>query len=238
MKFDLNLLKELLVHGYNSKGTVDPGASVKLSQAGVGLVTNYIEKLALLELVDNPVPLFGKDGKRWIGYSLTEKGRNLIGDDQAMKLAFTDLIGGPKNEISQSIYSLIEECQNAEIRQSYQADFLKTLEEIAICFDHECYIATLSLSGKILEICLKEIVNRLAISIDPNSGIGTLLKKIRESDNEKKYYLDPGLSNIGHIINISRNTAIHANQSIPIPSRDQVIMVIFALRDVVRRVML
>jgi hypothetical protein len=238
MQYDFNLLKELLIHGSTTSGTADPGASRILSQAGVGLVTTYIEKLCFLSLAENPVPLFGRDGKKWIGYSLTEKARGLVDDENAMKHALADLIGGPKNEISQAIYSLIEECQSANLREVYRNDFLRTLEEIAICFDQECYIATLSLSGKILEICLKEIVNRLEITIDPNSGIGTLLKKIRESDNEKKYYLDPGLSNIGHIINISRNTSIHANQSIPIPSRDQVVMVIFALRDVVRRVML
>lgn len=238
MQFDFNLLKELLVHGSTSTGTVDPGSSEILSNAGVGLVTNYIEKLALLELIDNPEPIFGIDGKKWIGYSLTEKGRNLIDDEQALKFTLADLIGGPKNEISQSITSLIEECKTAGLRESYRKDFLKTLEEIAICFDHECYIASLSLSGKILEICLKEILERLGVTIDPNSAIGTLLKKIRETDVARQFYLDPGLQNIANIITVSRNTAIHANQSIPIPSRDQVVMVIFALREVVRRVML
>lgn len=238
MTFDLELLKELLVHGNSTSGTVDPGNSPILSKAGVGLVTNYIEKLALLELVDNPTPMFGKDGKMWIGYSLTEKGKGLIGNDNAMNLALADLIGGPKNEISQAIYSLMEECRTANIRDIYREDFLKTLEEIAICFDHQCYIATLSLSGKILEICLKEILEKLDIAIEQNSGIGSLLKKIRERDLNNKYYLDPGLQNIGNIINTSRNTAIHSNQLIPIPSRDQVIMVLFALRDVVRRFLL
>lgn len=235
MKLDFEIIKELLVQGNLSTGIVDPGKSPILSSAGVGLITNYIQQLALLSLVDKPTPLFGKDGNMWIGYSLTSKGRELVHDEEAMKLAVAELIGGPKNEISQSIYSLLEECRSKEICAAYREDFLKTMEEIAICFDNECYIATLSLSGKILEICLKEILGRFEITIDTNSNIGTLLRKIRESDEDKRYYLDPGLQNIANIINTSRNTAIHANQSIPVPSRDQVIMVLFALRDVVRR---
>lgn len=238
MPFDFNLLKEVLVHGNTSTKTVDPGASEILSNAGLGVVTNYIERLALLELVENPVPMFGRDGNMWIGYTLSQKGRDLIGDDNAMRLALAELIGGPKNEISQSVYLLIEECKKAQLREVYRTDFLKTLEEIAICFDHQCYIATLSLSGKILEICLKEILEKLNVPVDPNSQIGTLLRKISENDKARNFYLDPGLSNISHIIKESRNTAIHAQQAIPIPSRDQVIMVIFALREVVRRVIL
>jgi len=48
-------------------------------------------------------------------------------------------------------------------------------------------------------------------------------------------YLDPTLTNVVNNINISRITAVHAKEKIPIPSRDQAIMVIFATRDVVRR---
>ena len=48
-------------------------------------------------------------------------------------------------------------------------------------------------------------------------------------------YLDPTLTNIANIINESRITAVHAKERIPIPSRDQAVMVIFATRDVVRR---
>jgi hypothetical protein len=49
---------------------------------------------------------------------------------------------------------------------------------------------------------------------------------------------DPNASNllsVANIINTSRITAVHAKEKIPVPSRDQAVMVIFATRDVVRR---
>lgn len=47
--------------------------------------------------------------------------------------------------------------------------------------------------------------------------------------------MDPTLMNVVQIINSSRITAVHAQERVPVPSRDQAIMVIFATRDVVRR---
>jgi hypothetical protein len=63
--------------------------------------------------------------------------------------------------------------------------------------------------------------------------VGTLIKSIRERVPTE--YIDPTLMNVVNIITTSRNTALHAKERIPIPSRDQAIMVIFATRDVVRR---
>jgi len=115
----------------------------------------------------------------------------------------------------------------------YRDDFLKTIDEIRICFDEGCFIAAIGLCGKILEVCLKELLIRNSIQFDPNSGVGTLIKTIRERvPNE---YLDPTLTNVANIINTCRIVAVHAKERIPIPSRDQTIMVIFAIRDVVRR---
>lgn len=63
--------------------------------------------------------------------------------------------------------------------------------------------------------------------------IGNLIRKIREKvPNE---YMDQALEGTASIISKSRNTAVHFNEKIPIPSRDQAIMVIFATRDVISR---
>lgn len=62
--------------------------------------------------------------------------------------------------------------------------------------------------------------------------IGRLLTAVRENVNE---YVDPSLESVGRIISKSRNSAVHFNERIPIPSRDQSIMVIFAMRDIVSR---
>ena len=116
---------------------------------------------------------------------------------------------------------------------TYREDFLKTLDEIRICFDEDCFIAAIGLCGKILEVCLKEVLHRHNVQFDPNAMIGSLIRTRRERAPGE--YLDPSLMNIVNIINMSRITAIHSKEKIPIPSRDQTIMVIFATRDVVLR---
>ena len=232
LKFDI--IKEIVRHGVQSyPGVADPSASEILSGAGVALVTTYIEQLSLLEITTNPTPMFGAKGGMWIGYEVTEKAKELSNSDNALREAVQELIHEKTSEVSESVRSLIEECRLKQINENYKVDFLQTLKEIAICFDNDCFIASIGLCGKILEVCLKEILIRSNVQFDPNAMVGTLLKTIREKvPNE---YVDPSLSSVTNIINTSRITSLHAKERIPIPSRDQAIMVIFATRDVVKR---
>lgn len=139
----------------------------------------------------------------------------------------------PKTEVSEAVAALQTECAQAQINEAYREDFLVTLNEIRICFDDTCFIAAIGLCGKILEVCLKEILQRHNVQYDPNAMVGTLIKAMR--DRVPQEYLDSALTNVVNIINASRITAVHAKERIPVPSRDQAIMVIFATRDVVRR---
>jgi hypothetical protein len=233
LQFDL--IKTIVEHGARSTPgkTVDPSTSPTLRNAGVALVTTYIEQLSLLEIVRDPSPLFGNEGGMWIGYSLTDRGRTLATSEPDLRRAVGALIGGPKTEVSEAVASLQQECNAAEINEIYREDFLKTLDEIRICFDDGCFIAAIGLCGKILEVCMKEILLRHNVQCDPNAMVGTLIRTIRERVPQE--YMDPTLMNVVNIINTSRITAVHAREKIPVPSRDQAIMVIFATRDVVRR---
>ncbi len=74
---------------------------------------------------------------------------------------------------------------------------------------------------------------RHGVQFDPNAMVGTLIRAVRERVPGE--YLDPNLANVANIINVSRITAVHARESIPVPSRDQAAMVIYATRDVVLR---
>lgn len=213
--------------------TVDPSNSADLRDAGVALVTTYIEQLSLVGIVGDPKPLFGANGGMWIGYSLTDRGREVAKAEPELRRAVAELTGGPKTEVSEAVSFLLEDCRKARLNEFYRDEFLKTLDEIRICFDEGCFIAAIGLCGKILEVCLKEILLRNGQQFDFNAGVGSLIKMIRERvPNE---YLDPTLMNVANIINTSRITAVHAKERIPIPSRDQAIMVIFATRDVVTR---
>jgi hypothetical protein len=233
LKFDL--IKAIVEHGARSgfHDTVDPSTSPALRNAGVALVTTYIEQLSLLGIVRDPAPLFGAEGGMWIGYRLSDRGRELAASEPSLRRAVGEITGGPKTEVSESVASLQQECNEAQINEIYRDDFLKSLDEIRICFDEGCFIAAIGLCGKILEVCLKEILLRHNIQFDPNAMVGTLIKSIRERVPGE--YMDPTLMNVVNIINTSRITAVHAKERIPIPSRDQAIMVIFATRDIVRR---
>lgn len=233
LQFDL--INAIVEHGALSAPdeTVDPSTSATLHNAGVALVSTYIEQLSLLGIVRDPLPLFGAKGGMWIGYRLSDRGRELAASESDLRRAVGELTGGPKTEVSEAVASLQRECTQAQINDIYRDDFLKTIDEIRICFDEGCFIAAIGLCGKILEVCLKEILMRHNINPDPNAMVGKLIKSIRERVPGE--YMDPTLMNVVNIINTSRITAVHAKERIPVPSRDQAIMVIFATRDVVRR---
>jgi hypothetical protein len=235
LSLDYSIIKAVMELGlkYKPGESVDPSTSKILSQAGTGMVTSYIEQLSLIALLHNPEPIFGADGGMWIAYQLTEKGRELAKSDDNLRYAVADLIGGDRSEISRSVRDLYVECKKSGIQETYRDDFLRTLEEIAICFDNACYIAVNSLCGKILEITLKEILNRNGIQFENQFTAGKLIYLVREKvPNE---YVDESIMNILNVINISRNSSIHSKEKIPVPSRDQTIMVIFAVRDLLRR---
>lgn len=229
------LIKEIVAHGARTAtgDSVDPSTSAMLAQAGTAMLTTYLEQLSLLNIICDPHPIFGSKGGMWIAYRLTEKGLNLSRSKDDLRQAVAVLTGDARSEVSQAVRSLFEECRGKNINENYKIEFLRTIEEIAICFDDECYIAAIGLCGKILEVVLKEILIRHGVGFDSNMMVGPLIRLIREKVPDE--YLDPSLGNVTNIINTSRITAVHAKERIPIPSRDQAIMVIFAMRDVVRR---
>lgn len=234
MKLNQDIIREIIRLGAeNSSTIIDPSKSDLLKNAGVAPVTAYIEKLSLLELVKDAQPIFGKNGGMWIGYTLSEKGFKCGADKEYFEEVLSTLEENPINEVSQSVIDLVEICKKSAINPNYKDDFIKTLQEVSICFQHECFIATIALCGKLLEVCLKEILFRNDINSDNVFMLGNLIKKVKSDvPNE---YLDPSLENLAGIISKSRNTAIHFGERVPIPSRDQAVMVIFATRDVMTR---
>jgi len=234
MNLNEEIIKEIIRLGSeNSSTLIDPSISEILVNAGVATVTAHIEKLSLLELIKDAQPLFGKKGGMWIGYSLSEMGIRCGADAEFFKKLLSTLEEKPTNEVSNSVTNLVALCRDSPINPNFKEDYLKTLQEISICFQHECYIATIALCGKILEVCLKEILFRNNINSDNIFMLGPLIRTVRtQVPNE---YLDRSLENLAGIISKSRNTAIHYGEKVPIPSRDQAVMVIYATRDIVTR---
>jgi len=138
LKFDI--IKSMIEAGADTESgeTVDPSFYPVLGEAGVALVTTYVEQLSLIGLVRDPQPVSGENGGMWIGFSLTESGRKLAGADRELRRAVAPLIGGPKTEVSEAVVELLTECREAGINEIYQEDFLKSLDQVRICFDSEC----------------------------------------------------------------------------------------------------
>jgi hypothetical protein len=117
----------------------------------------------------------------------------------------------------------------------YREDFVQTLGELEACLGSESYVAVLCLAGKCLELALKLRFHERGIVVDEGLGLGRLIAKLREVPDE---YVDPGLGNVANVINQSRIPAVHAKQAVPIPSREQAMMVVNAVLDFLKRTVL
>jgi hypothetical protein len=225
------LAQEIIKHGNNDGTLTDPSLSAMLKSNGVAKVTNMIEQLSAFDLIDDAQPGKGADGKGWIFYSLTELAIECKGDADKLRALLIKASEPPLNEIAQAIKDLADLCDGADINPNFKADYVRTLDEIASCFNHDCYIATISLCGKILEISLTDILQRNGIDTSNIRMIGQLIHAARENLNVS--YIDNTLYDVARIISKSRNAAVHFNDQIPVPTRDQAMMVIFATRHFV-----
>lgn len=203
--------------------------------AGNAAIANALEFLGKHAVVADVQPTFDSAG---IGFAYTIS-QQLVHDlttDGAIESHVDALFTGPKTETSETIQELLTGCEHRSINAIYRDDLLASLRELEVCFLGDCFIACLALSGKILEICLKQVMLDHNIPFDDTWMIGTLLKKLREAACEK--YIDQSLGDIANIINKSRIPAVHAKEKIPVPSREQAVMVIHAVADTIKRTIL
>jgi len=236
MIFKEEIFKEILLFGKSKyPNPVDPSKNEILFNAGTPLVTTHLEELSKFGFIKNVFPIFGNNGGMWLSYSLSEEGYKVANDINTLKEYLKHLYPKPTNEVSDAIRNLIKIAEETNINENYKDDFLKTLDEIAKCFDNECYIATISLCGKILETTIHEIFKRNNIETREREFLSNMIERLMNNRENVDDYIDPSLPQIAKIISYSRNGAIHHNERVPIPSRDQAIMVIFALRDIVNR---
>ncbi len=115
----------------------------------------------------------------------------------------------------------------------FSEDLQRSLDELAETLRARCYIAVMCLAGKVLEMCLKLILERSGVRFEDKDGIGTLVGKLRSE--KAAVYVDPGLGQVADIVRQARNPAIHASSDIPVPSREQALMVLQATLDILRR---
>lgn len=231
---------EIIRHGYsiqadNSSQLVEANADPTVRGFGNAAIANVLEMLGGCGVVDEVMPTLGSGGLGF-AYCLNPEVVSQISGGKSIVDIVDDALGGSLNETSAAIGSLLRRCREHPINPVYSDDLLASLAELRICFANECYIACLALSGKLLEICLKQLFLSKGVHFEERWMIGELLKKLRESDPEK--YLDQSLGDIANIINKSRIPAVHSKERVPVPSKEQAQMVISAVVDTMNRTLL
>lgn len=202
---------------------------------GNAAIANSLEFLGGRGIVADVQPTFSHRGLGF-AYRISPQLVEELSSDELISNRIESLFEVPSSETSATLTELLKNCEKTNLNAVYRNDLLASLKELRLCFAYECYIACLALSGKILEICLKQLMMDNNIDFDDNWMIGKLLQKLRESQCEK--YLDQSLPEVANIINKSRIPAVHAKERIPVPSREQAVMVIHAVIDTVNRIII
>jgi len=110
-------------------------------------------------------------------------------------------------------------------------DFLNDLREMTMCLNAQVYRACLAMGGVILERSIKQKLSDLKVPFAKDWMVGKLIGELSNAN----VYVDPSLKNTWNIINAQRIIGVHATEATPIPSRDQALMVMFAVKDTVTR---
>ena len=142
------------------------------------------------------------------------------------KLPFDAIIADLQSWLSK-MDSVIDE--SVELKDDLRND----LREMITCLNANSFRGCLAMAGIVLERILKHFLFRHSIPYSKDSMVGRLLGDIEKSGQ----YVDPTLKNIWNIINAQRIIGVHAKEAVPIPSRDQAIMVVFAVKDSVTRIL-
>jgi len=199
--------------------------------AGNAAVAATLEILGQHGIVTDVQPWIDETG---IGFAYkTARLPDMYAGDNGVAQWVVASLGPSRSDTARAVAELRRDCEMVVTNRTYAEDLLASLGELDACFEHDCYIACLALSGKILEIALKQLLMDHQIQFDDGWMIGRLLRVVRE--NSIPRYLDPSLHQISEIINRSRIPAVHAVERVPVPSREQAAMVINAVIETVRR---
>jgi hypothetical protein len=232
-------IAKLLVHNALATQRADPedyteaNGDPSLKALGNATIANSLERLGGHGIVADVQPTLGEHGMGFV-YRISPNLIDELSSEELVVGLVNGLFDGPRSETSSTLAALLDNCERVAINQVYRDDLLASIKELRICFSQECYIACLSLAGKILEISLKQVLIDNNIEFGDKLMIGQLIGKFQEAHLDQ--YLDQSLSDIANIINKSRIPAVHSKEKIPVPSRDQAAMVIHAVVDTVNRV--
>jgi hypothetical protein len=100
-----------------------------------------------------------------------------------------------------------------------------------VCLNANAFRGCLAMAGVVLERLLGEFLVKRSIHSEKDWMVGKLIGAVEGSGQ----YVDPSLKTIWTLINAQRIIGVHAKDKVPIPSRDQAVMVVFAVKDALNR---
>lgn len=114
-------------------------------------------------------------------------------------------------------------------------DLKNDLREMVVCLNANSFRACLAMAGVVLGRMLKEFLAGRHIDFGADWMAGRLIRAVEDSGQ----YLDPSLKNknVRNLINVQRIIGVHAKEGVPILSRDQAIMVVYAVKDSLSRLL-
>jgi hypothetical protein len=142
--------------------------------------------------------------------------------------------GKPFSAIIRDLYDWLGELEpRIDEKVALNEDLKNDLREMVICLNANSFRGCLAMAGVVLERMLKEFLAQRRIDFGAEWMVGRLISAVEESGQ----YLDPSLKNIWNLINAQRIIGVHAKERAPIPSRDQAIMVAYAVKDSLSRLL-
>ena len=114
-------------------------------------------------------------------------------------------------------------------------EILADLAELEKCFVADCLRSCVIICGRLLETALHrkyfETTGQDILEKNPGIGLGTLVAKL----TEKGILIDPGLTNMIHLINNVRIFTVHKKKEAFYPTKDQTQATILFTLDVIRK---
>ncbi|HUS12455.1 MAG TPA: hypothetical protein VMZ30_18450 [Pyrinomonadaceae bacterium] len=156
------------------EGYTEANGDPSLKALGNATIANSLEKLGGHGIVADVQPTFGEQGMGFVYRISPNLVVELASEDLVVRLV-NGLFDGPPSETSATVADLLAKCEQITINHIYRDDLLASISELRICFAQECYIACLALSGKILEICLKQVLIDNQVEFNDKWTIGRLI---------------------------------------------------------------
>lgn len=112
-------------------------------------------------------------------------------------------------------------------------DLVATIGELRICLGNRCAIASLALSGKLMEAALKLILTSQRVSHEDTAPLATLLTLLRQKC--PRVELDPDVGEAARLIDRSRIAAIAGKLKPPIPEIAEATPIVLTSAELLRR---